>query len=66
MGKLTVRLKDTDPLLETDPTRKACSDTFVLKVRLVYTHKLSFKSYPKTEEERSSRNAVVEIVSNDS
>lgn len=66
MGKLTVRLKDTDPFLETDPTRKACSDTFVLKVRLVYTHKLKFKSFPATEEERSSRNAVIEIVGNDS
>jgi hypothetical protein len=69
LGKISVRLKSPSSSIDgmdIDSNRVSSPETFVVKVRLVYTHKLKFKSYPSNDEERSSRNAVVEIVSNDS
>jgi hypothetical protein len=63
-GKLTVKLKDTNPYLD-DGDTKPPQDTYTIKVRLVYTHRLKFKSWPATEELRSTQPAVVEIISND-
>lgn len=51
-GELTFRVEDEDP----ENTNK-----YHIQVRVVYTYRVSFKDYPKTESERNSKGIDVEI-----
>lgn len=53
-GKISVKIKDTNPLIATDEADKT-EDSFQLKIRMVYTKQVIFNSFPKNDSEKISK-----------
>ena len=53
-GELTIRLEDSNG---NDTTN---TDKFKVHARVVYSYRISFKDYPKTEAERNSKGIEIE------
>ncbi|CAH6418682.1 Divergent major capsid protein [uncultured virus] len=60
-GELTVKLRDTNPLVGIRDGQKASSSTFLVKARLSYTKRVVFKEFLTQESQRTTKNSVIEI-----
>ena len=64
-GSVTVRLQDTNPLVGLRDSEKACRVNFRVKLRMTYTKRVVFTTFPHDESERETSRSVVSVQGSD-
>lgn len=60
-GQFSVKLNDTNPYINLDPTAQRSTDFYKVSLYLVYIKKLTFDTYPLDEKSRQSIGAQISI-----